>query len=183
MAEMNWEKSAVKPRTSALLNAKSLKFVLVSVVLVGIVGFLLISGTASTGRYFITVDALLARSNFQGQTVKITGAVVGSSIQNDQNKKTIRFTLANLNDESDALGKAGGLASALHLAVIDPTSQKVTVEMVDQPMPDLLQNEAQAIITGKLGADGVFHADEVLLKCPSRYQSDVPKQAAQANGS
>ena len=37
-------------------------------------------------------------------------------------------------------------------------------------MPDLLQHEAQAIMTGRLGDDGVFYADELLLKCPSRYE-------------
>jgi cytochrome c-type biogenesis protein CcmE len=43
-------------------------------------------------------------------------------------------------------------------------------------MPDLLKDEAQAIVTGKLGADGVFVADELLLKCPSKYAADVPNQ-------
>jgi len=32
------------------------------------------------------------------------------------------------------------------------------------PKPDLLKDEAQAIVTGKLGEDGVFYADELLLK-------------------
>ena len=45
------------------------------------------------------------------------------------------------------------------------------------PMPDLLQNEAQAIMTGRLDADGVFHADELLLKCPTKYEEAVPEQA------
>ena len=44
------------------------------------------------------------------------------------------------------------------------------------PKPDLLKDEAQAIMTGHLGADGVFHADELLLKCPTKYQEAVPQQ-------
>jgi cytochrome c-type biogenesis protein CcmE len=43
--------------------------------------------------------------------------------------------------------------------------------------PDLLRNEAQAIVTGSVGADGVFHAEELLLKCPTRYEEAVPEQA------
>jgi cytochrome c-type biogenesis protein CcmE len=43
--------------------------------------------------------------------------------------------------------------------------------------PDLLKHESQAIIRGRLGEDGRFYADEVLLKCPSRYQEAVPEQA------
>ena len=42
--------------------------------------------------------------------------------------------------------------------------------------PDLLRDEAQAIMTGKLGADGVFYADELLLKCPTKYEDAVPDQ-------
>jgi cytochrome c-type biogenesis protein CcmE len=44
--------------------------------------------------------------------------------------------------------------------------------------PDLLRGEAQAIMTGKLGDDGVFYADELLLKCPTKYEEAVPEQAA-----
>ncbi|PJF34338.1 MAG: cytochrome C biogenesis protein, partial [Candidatus Thermofonsia Clade 1 bacterium] len=33
-----------------------------------------------------------------------------------------------------------------------------------------------AIMTGKLGTDGVFYADELQLKCPSKYESAVPAQ-------
>jgi cytochrome c-type biogenesis protein CcmE len=38
-----------------------------------------------------------------------------------------------------------------------------------------LKHEAQAIVTGTLGEDGVFYADELLLKCPTRYQEEVPQ--------
>ncbi|NJL57955.1 cytochrome c maturation protein CcmE [bacterium] len=43
-------------------------------------------------------------------------------------------------------------------------------------MPDLLQHEAQAILTGTLGDDGVFYATELLLKCPaaSRVRARPP---------
>ena len=45
------------------------------------------------------------------------------------------------------------------------------------PKPDLLKNEAQAIVTGKLGEDGVFYADELLLKCPTKYEETLPVQS------
>ncbi|HVO43420.1 MAG TPA: cytochrome c maturation protein CcmE, partial [Aggregatilineales bacterium] len=56
-------------------------------------------------------------------------------------------------------------------------AQRVNVVVENQAMPDLLQNEAQAIVTGKLTSDSVFHADELLLKCPSKYASDLPQQS------
>ncbi len=45
------------------------------------------------------------------------------------------------------------------------------------PKPDLLRNEAQAIMTGHLGEDGIFYAEELLLKCPTKYEEAVPAQA------
>jgi cytochrome c-type biogenesis protein CcmE len=63
----------------------------------------------------------------------------------------------------------------LHAAVIDPTRSHIKI-VYNGPKPDLLKNEAQAIMTGQLGTDGAFHADELLLKCPSKYQEAVPQQ-------
>jgi len=48
--------------------------------------------------------------------------------------------------------------------------------MANQAMPDLLQHEAQAILTGKLEEDGTFMATELLLKCPSRFEEKTPGQ-------
>jgi cytochrome c-type biogenesis protein CcmE len=64
--------------------------------------------------------------------------------------------------------------------VKDPNRQHISVVYVG-PKPDLLRGEAQAIMTGKLGADGIFYADELLLKCPTKYQEAVPDQAEANN--
>jgi cytochrome c-type biogenesis protein CcmE len=72
------------------------------------------------------------------------------------------------------------LAEVLFQAVNDPSRQRVQVVYVG-PKPDLLRGEAQAIMTGKLGADGVFYADELLLKCPTKYEQAVPEQASSSN--
>jgi cytochrome c-type biogenesis protein CcmE len=70
------------------------------------------------------------------------------------------------------------LAAVLHQAVNDPAARRLQVVYVG-PKPDLLRDEAQAIVTGRLGDDGVFYADELLLKCPTRYEEALPSQAAQ----
>jgi cytochrome c-type biogenesis protein CcmE len=44
------------------------------------------------------------------------------------------------------------------------------------PIPDLLQNEAQAILTGEVLPGGIFQADEILLKCPTKYEGSIPEQ-------
>lgn len=173
MAEISWE----KPREGLKAAAPNrMKFIIVGVLLMGAVAFLLLSGTISGGRFFTTVNDILARPELVGKTVKISGAVIGKTIKFDSTSKTISFTMANVTDNAAELQDDGGLAKVLHQAVIDPSAKHINVVIANQAMPDLLKDEAQAIVTGKLGSDGVFRADELLLKCPSKYASDVPQQ-------
>lgn len=173
----NWEKSKTlaKPQTK---TGNRLKFGIVTVALLGAIAFLMFSGTQFNGRFFITVDDVLARPDLVGKSVKISGAVIGDTIKVDPDTQTITFTIAHVTDKIDELEKDGGLAKVLHEAVINPTAKRINVVVRNQPRPDLLQNEAQAILTGKLGEDGVFYADELNLKCPSKYQGDLPKQSS-----
>lgn len=177
MAEASWEKPQSAIRVTAA--PKRLRFVIAGALLLGAVAFLILSGTASGARYFITVNDVLAKPDIVGKTVKVTGAVIGNTIRFDADTRTIHFTMAHITDDMKELDTEGGLAKALHLAVTNPNAKRAEVIVRNQAMPDLLKDEAQAIVTGKLGANGVFEADELLLKCPSKYSSDVPNQAAQ----
>jgi cytochrome c-type biogenesis protein CcmE len=38
------------------------------------------------------------------------------------------------------------------------------------PLPDTFKDDAQALVEGKLGADGRFTADQVQAKCASKYE-------------
>ncbi len=176
MAEISWEKPKSIVATGRFRSRRT-KFATVGFVLMGIMAFMILSATIAGGRFFITVNEVLSRPELAGKVVRITGAVIGPTIRYETNTKTIYFTIANITDNMTEIDKEGGLAKALHLAVTDTSSQRVAVVVRDQAMPDLLQNEAQAILTGKLGTDGVFYADDVQLKCPSRYESDLPQQS------
>src|SRR5690606_21827781 len=96
--------------------------------------------------------------------------------QYDPQTLTLTFEIAHVTGDNKEIEQQGGLAEVLNQAVNDPTRQRVTVVYIG-PKPDLLRNEAQAIMTGKLGEDGVFYAEELLLKCPTRYEEAVPDQA------
>ncbi|MBI9043098.1 MAG: cytochrome c maturation protein CcmE [Anaerolineaceae bacterium] len=63
----------------------------------------------------------------------------------------------------------------LHNASIDTTLPRIKIEYYGV-QPDLLKNEAQAILTGQFHQDGIFYADELLLKCPTKYEEAVPDQ-------
>jgi cytochrome c-type biogenesis protein CcmE len=170
MATSTWEKSLDVP--SKKLNIEKLKFLVGGFLIFGAIAYLIIMNTFGGVQYFITVNELLADSKYMGQTVRISGAVIGKTIQYDDKNLIIDFTIAHIETTNE------DLAYALYLAAADESpAQRLQVHIENQVKPDLLQNEAQAILTGKLGDDGIFYATEILLKCPSRYEDNVPNQA------
>lgn len=172
MTNTTWEKPIVTAEAESTTKRPGInfKFVGVGLIILAAAAYLIVSGTAAGARYFITVEEL-AKGSYANQTVRISGAVVGQSIKYDDKNLIIDFEIANIPaDTTD-------LARTLYEAVNDPNAARLRIHMEGQVKPDLLQNEAQAIITGKLGADGVFVASELLLKCPSRYSEISPKNA------
>ena len=154
------------------------KFVIGGILILGAVVFLIWTSTAATQEYFLTVDELNAKaSSVVDKNVRVSGAVIGDSIQYDAQSLTLTFEVAHVPGDNAALEDEGGLAIALHEAVIDPSRARIKVVYVG-PKPDLLRNEAQAIMTGHMGEDGIFYAEELLLKCPTRYEEAVPEQAS-----
>ncbi len=153
------------------------KFVIGGVFILGAVVFLIWTATKASAEYFLTIDELNAKGpSIVDKSVRVSGAVIGDTIQYDAKNLTLTFEVAHVPADEAMLKNEGGLAAALHQAVIDPSRSRMKVVYVG-PKPDLLRDEAEAIMTGHLGADGIFHADELLLKCPTRYQDAVPQQA------
>lgn len=135
---------------------------------VAAVVYLIISSTGSTARYFLTVEELLALdADARGRNLTVSGAVLGESIAYDALAPEVTFTIVQ------APGDAQVEEAALRAAVADPHAPRLTVVYAGVK-PDMLQDAAQAIARGTLGADGRFYAEEVLLKCPSRYEAAPP---------
>jgi cytochrome c-type biogenesis protein CcmE len=154
-----------------------IKFIVGGLLIVGAVIYLIISSTQASAQYFLTVDELITKgSSVQGRDLRISGAVIGDSIQYDPQTLNLTFTIASIPGDNKEIEQQGGLAEVLHQAVTDPSRQRIQVTY-NGPKPDLLRNEAQAIITGQMGEDGKFYADELLLKCPTKYEEAVPEQA------
>ena len=152
------------------------KFVIGGILILGAVVFLIWTSTAANAEYFLTIDELNAKgSSILDKNLRVSGAVLGDSIQYDAQNLTLSFEVAHVPGDNAELETEGGLAEALHQAVMDPSRARMKVVYVGA-RPDLLRNEAQAIMTGHLGNDGIFYADELLLKCPTRYEEAVPKQ-------
>ena len=168
MAEITWEKPKHLEKSGKQRGGERLKFLIGGILILAAVLYLLVSGTLQGARFFITVEDLLGDAAYRGQTVRISGAVDGESIDYDSERAIIRFEIVHIPTEFD------DLAAALHAALADPRAARLKVVVEDEAIPDLLQHEAQAILTGALGTDGIFHADELLLKCPSRFEETTP---------
>lgn len=153
------------------------KFILGGLLILAAVIYLIVSSTQASAEYFMTVDEVRANGkNAIGKTLRLSGAVVGDTIQYDAQTLTLTFEVAHVTGDNKEIEAQGGLAEVLHQAVNDPSRNRLKV-IYNGVKPDLLKNEAQAIMTGRLDEDGVFHADELLLKCPTRYEEAVPEQA------
>ena len=153
------------------------KFVIGGVLILAAVVVLIWTSTTQSAEYFYTIDELNAKGvGAVDRSMRVSGAVIGDSIQYDAQTLTLSFEVAHVPADNLAIESEGGLAEVLHQAVLDPSRTRIKV-VYQGPKPDLLRNEAQAIMTGRLGPDGVFHAEELLLKCPTRYEEAVPEQA------
>ncbi len=153
------------------------KFIIGGGIIVIAILYLIISSTVATAQYFLTVDELIAKGrSMQRQDVRISGAVIGSSISYDNQKQTLSFLIANVPGDNRTIDAQGGLAKVLHEAVQDLNRQRMQV-IYHGPKPDLLRDEAQAILTGQMDENGVFVAQELLLKCPTRYEEAIPAQS------
>jgi len=124
------------------LRARS-KFIIGGAIIVLAVGYLIVSSIGGSTAYYLTVEEVMAEGPSE-QTVRVAGNVIGDTIEWNAQELMLRFSIA------DASGS---------LAVI-----------YKGPRPDMLQDEAEAIVEGKYIEGGSFEANNLLLKCPSKYE-------------
>ncbi len=121
--------------------------------------FLIVTSMSANAQYFYTVEDLRGKGDSAvNQNVRVSGAVINSAtvFEVRNNQPYLEFEIAD----------ADKVATQTPLHVV-----------YNGPKPDLIdQPHAQAIVEGHLGADGKFYADNLLLKCPSRYEDEFPNQ-------
>lgn len=152
------------------------KFVVGGTLLLLAVVLLVITSLKGNSQYYLTVDELVSGEKGQSGNVRVSGVVLGDTIQYDPLSLTLSFSVANIPGDNKEIEAMGGLAEVLHQASTNPGAARLQV-IYNGVKPDLLKNEAQAIMTGSMGTDGVFYVEELLLKCPSRYEDSLPEQA------
>jgi cytochrome c-type biogenesis protein CcmE len=134
------------------------KFIIGGVVVAAAVVYLIVSSISSSAQYYLTVKELRGKGQaMAGRSLRVSGYVVGDSIAYTPQASSLSFDIVDTHEELSATTKVDAI--------------KI---LYTGPKPDLLQHEAQAIAEGKLNPDGTFTANNLLLKCPTRYEDQFP---------
>ncbi|MDQ6678779.1 MAG: cytochrome c maturation protein CcmE [Acidobacteriota bacterium] len=125
---------------------KYAKFATLMAIIVGVLIWLATANVSESQTYYKTISELNQMPD-QGKEKKLRvgGDVEKGSILRKADK--VEFTLAQDN---------------LHL--------RVAYNGRD-PLPDTFKDGAQALADGRMGSDGVFHANKIQAKCSSKYQA------------
>lgn len=162
--------------SSTRKNSNRIKYMIGGGLFLIAVIFMVISATKATAEFFITVGELQgAQADLNDQKLRVSGAVIGESIAYNAETGQLQFVIAHIPADEDEIRQAGGISTVLHEAVNDHERPHLSVVYQGSP-PDMLRDEAQAILTGTLNSDGIFIAEELLLKCPSKYEEALPDQ-------
>lgn len=138
--------------------------------------FLVFTATETDSQFFVTVGELNQLDNSErGRRITVSGAVVGDSIVYQPENPSLEFLIADIPSDLEKISDLGGLSKVLDDAVNDPNRERLLV-VYKGVKPDLLKDGTQAIIRGALGDDGNFYADDLIMKCPTRYAEDLPEQ-------
>lgn len=137
---------AAKPRRSA----KQVKFLAGGAVVVLIIAYLIFSSMQGATATYLTVKDVKAAPPSE-RLVRVSGTVVGDTIEWDAHNVILRFELA------DDTGRLPVVYKGVR--------------------PDMLRDGATATAEGKMGPDGTFQATQILLKCPSKYEEKATEQA------
>ena len=140
------------------------KVIIAILVMVASVSFLIYRGLADTSVYYMTVGELKSSSlGMQigpNQSVRVGGLVVDGGIDYDQRDLELRFSIK---DESN--------------------SDQVIQALYKGAKPDAFEPEIEALLEGTYDRDkNLFQAETLLVKCPSKYESETTDENRQEVG-
>ena len=119
--------------------------------LLGLATVLVLNAFQSNLVFFFTPSQVVAREAPQGRPFRIGGMVEAGTLQRTPNSLEVKF-------------------------IVTDTAQRLPV-VYNGLLPDLFREGKGVVAQGTIGADGVFHASEVLAKHDENY---MPPPAADA---
>lgn len=134
------------------MSVKKVKFTAGFAVIVVSLLALVAYSSEKMSLYYLTVPELEAReTEFADTRFKLAGKVVPGSIVRRDGNRTVAFEIRDPSDEDTA-----------------PNTRTIRYSGV---LPDTFRDGADVVLEGKMGPNGVFIAETMLAKCPSKYES------------
>jgi cytochrome c-type biogenesis protein CcmE len=129
---------------------QTLKIAIASVIILGTIIYLAVSGIQADKSYYVTIGELNAMGNkAYTRHLRVAGDVAPHSIQ--RNGTNASFVLLE-----------------------QGRTLQVSYQGIEPP-PDTFKDGSQALAMGTYGRDGVFHATELQAKCASKYAAKKPE--------
>lgn len=154
MADVSWTNSE-ESLTLSQSKPNRLPFIIGGVLLLAAIGFLVVNAMSGSTQLYKTVGEFYAEQDrLVGRDLRVAGWVIGD---------TVKYT------QIDATN------SRLEFDIVDDKAnpdQRLHVVVLNEPKPDLLQENAQALVEGRADSNGVFMTNPggLMLKCPTRYE-------------
>jgi len=129
------------------MSASALKIALTLLVAGGGIGWLVIESAADNLEYYKKVEEVMVdQARWTGPKLKLGGNVKTGSIFNKPGTVDYVFTVEH-GGESVEVRYSG-------------------------PMPDTFREGSEVVVAGRLAPAGHFEANEVIAKCPSKYEGE-----------
>jgi cytochrome c-type biogenesis protein CcmE len=127
-----------------LIGVTAILFVIIAAIVVGT------TSGGGAGAYFATVDEVLADASLIGEKIKVSGAVVEGSW--DRNTRPMEFDIRAEDGDDDS--------PIIHV-------------VYDGTVPTTFGDGTTAIVTGNYVEEGRIESTEMIVKCPSKYESET----------
>jgi cytochrome c-type biogenesis protein CcmE len=111
----------------------------------GALGVLSMGGIGESLVYYLSPTQLAAHPNAEEATVRLGGMVVAGTLNWDKDTHVVTFDLSD-------------------------GQQVIHVRNEGNP-PQMFREGIGAVVEGKLGSDGVFHSDKVMVKHDNQYKA------------
>ncbi len=141
-----------------------LKFLIAGALILGAISYLMFSGINDSMVYYYTVsEALEIAQELDNRGIRVGGYVQAGTIQKDNGQSRVEFL------------------------VFEKESDRTLPVSYQGIIPDTFKDNAEVLVEGMYRPEeGIFHANVLLAKCPSKYEAlgpEHPQDIPIGNGS
>lgn len=143
------DEAAMARQAGTSRRTVDVKIVVGGVVILLAVAYLVMAALPSGTAYYLTVSELSEMgARAQTEQTRISGNVVQGTIVQSAESQDVRFQ-------------------------VEDGSGRLTV-VYSGVLSDIFGDHVQVVVEGKQGLDGVYYAEKVFAKCPSRFEEATP---------